>query len=127
MVACSYGVAFGAIQQLPQIVPGLDTVKAKVAAATEGKPDPQAKAIAGSTTADHRGQLHEGARNRRPLVGRFALAMLVVHIASRRRLLRTFLVPGLIVVPLVFWALRPGPRNRLRAAGAWAGCPGSTT
>src|SRR5204863_1119363 len=29
--ACSYGAAFGAIQQLPQIVPGLPEVKAQVA------------------------------------------------------------------------------------------------
>ena len=36
MFACSYGVAFGAIQQLPQIVPGLDTVREKVAAVTAG-------------------------------------------------------------------------------------------
>ena len=50
MVACSYGVAFGAIQQLPQIVPGLDTVQAKVAAATR-RPAAGAtrSAIAGST------------------------------------------------------------------------------
>src|SRR5207245_11743220 len=30
MFACSYGAAFGAIQQIPQIVPGLGDVKAKV-------------------------------------------------------------------------------------------------
>jgi hypothetical protein len=26
-----------------------------------------------------------------------------VHFASRRRLIRTFLIPGLIILPLVFW------------------------
>jgi hypothetical protein len=39
------------------------------------------------------------------LVGRVAFAMLAAHVASRRRLLRIFQVPGLIIVPLVFgWA-----------------------
>ncbi len=37
------------------------------------------------------------------LVGRTLLAMLIIVIASRRGLLRLFQVPGLIVVPLVFW------------------------
>jgi len=36
------------------------------------------------------------------LAGRFALAMLAVHIVSRRKLLRTFMVPALVLVPLVF-------------------------
>jgi MFS family permease len=35
MVACSYGAAFGAIQQIPQIVPGLPEVRPEVAAALE--------------------------------------------------------------------------------------------
>ena len=30
MFACSYGVAFGAIQQMPQIVPGINVVKEEV-------------------------------------------------------------------------------------------------
>src|SRR5207247_144009 len=37
------------------------------------------------------------------LVGRFLLAFLALHIVSRRKLLRIFLLPGLIVVPLVFF------------------------
>ena len=36
------------------------------------------------------------------LVGRFILAYLAVHILSRRKLMRVFLVPGIILVPLVF-------------------------
>jgi len=36
------------------------------------------------------------------LAGRIALAFLAVHIVSRRRLLRIFQIPGLIVLPLVF-------------------------
>ena len=42
------------------------------------------------------------------LLGRFALALLVTNFASRRKLLRVFLLPGLIVVPLVFWAFSRG-------------------
>ena len=39
------------------------------------------------------------------LFGRFALAVLVVMIASRRKLLRLFLVPGLVLMPVIFgWA-----------------------
>ena len=36
------------------------------------------------------------------LVGRFLLAFLAVRLVSRRKLLRVFQVPGLIIVPLVF-------------------------
>jgi hypothetical protein len=36
------------------------------------------------------------------LVGRFILAFLAVRIVSRRKLLRVFQVPGLVLVPLVF-------------------------
>ncbi|HEX2476779.1 MAG TPA: MFS transporter, partial [Lacipirellulaceae bacterium] len=49
MFACSYGVAFGAIQQTPQIVPALPEVRAKVAAAAEGKPEAEAKRIRAQT------------------------------------------------------------------------------
>src|SRR5262245_35495828 len=50
MVACSFGVAFGAIQQLPQIVPSLDTVQQSVQTATAEKPPADVKRITGSTT-----------------------------------------------------------------------------
>lgn len=36
------------------------------------------------------------------LFGRFLLALLIVRIASRQTLLRYFLIPGLLIVPLVF-------------------------
>ena len=35
-------------------------------------------------------------------MGRFLLAFLAIRILSRRNLLRVFLVPGLILVPLIF-------------------------
>lgn len=107
MFACSYGVAFGAIQQLPQILPGLDTVRSAVATATAGKPESAAKAIGAKTTQEIVAN-YTKAQEMGGLIGRFALAILVVHVASRRRLLRLFLVPGLVVVPLVFWGLMRG-------------------
>jgi MFS family permease len=107
MVACSYGVAFGAIQQLQQIVPGLDTVKARVAAATEGLPPEKAKPVAGSTGTVIAAN-YTKAQELGGLFGRFALAFLVVRITSRRKLLRAFLVPGLVVLPLVFWGFSRG-------------------
>jgi MFS family permease len=107
MVACSYAVAFGAIQQLQQIVPGVDAVQTQMQAASEGKAPPEAaRAAAGVRTvaaANYTKSQEIGG-----LVGRFALAMLVVQIASRRNLLRAFVVPGLIVVPAAFWLFSRG-------------------
>jgi nitrate/nitrite transporter NarK len=88
MFACSYGAAFGAIQHIPRIVPGLAEV------ASLQRPL-QEKAV--STT-----QFYQEIGG---LAGRFALAFLAVRIISRKRLLWTFQVPGIIIVPLVFlWA-----------------------
>jgi MFS family permease len=97
MFACSYGAAFGAIQQLPQIVPGVPEVRAEV----EGKPVKEQKRIEG-LRASQVGTAQEIGG----LLGRFLLAVLVVRIVSRRKLLRVFQIPGLIIVPLVF-ALTP--------------------
>jgi MFS family permease len=107
MVACSFGVAFGAIQQLPQIVPALNTVRQKVAEATEGKPAAEAPAIAGRTTQEVVAN-YTKSQELGGLFGRFALALLVAHIASRRKLLRVFLIPGLFILPLVFWGFSRG-------------------
>lgn len=112
MFACSYGVAFGAIQQMPQIVPGIDLVKAKVAKETENVPEAQKKAAEGKaigiTVANYTKSQETGG-----LFGRFALAMLVAHIASRRVLLRFFLIPGLILIPFIFWAFAQGQERIL--------------
>lgn len=116
MFACSLGVAFGAIQQIPQIVPGL--VKFDTPA-----PPPQVTPVAppptGAAPAAPRGLPPAEIANRQRivsttvasvqswqeiggLVGRFALAVLALVIISRRWLIRIFQIPGLIVVPLVF-------------------------
>ena len=107
MFACSYGVAFGAIQQLPQIVPGIDTVRHRVQAATAGKPEAEAKLVAAKTTQETVAN-YTKAQEIGGLLGRFALAMLVANFVSRRALLRVFLWPGLVIVPLVFWAFSRG-------------------
>jgi MFS family permease len=122
MMACSFGVAFGAIQQLQQIVPGIDTVQAKIAAQTEGMAPPQAgPEAAGVRTivaANYTKSQEIGG-----LVGRFALAMLVVQIVSRRNLLRAFLVPGLLVVPGAFWLFSQG-HERVFASWTLGWLPG---
>jgi nitrate/nitrite transporter NarK len=101
MFACSFGVAFGAIQQIPQIVPALPEVRAQVAEATEGKPPKEAaiargQIVQGTAAAVTKKQEYGG------LTGRLLLAILVTVIISRRWLLRVFLFPGVIVLPLVF-------------------------
>jgi len=90
MFAFSYGAAFGAIQHMPRIVPGLAEV------APLAPPLRQAAAGAVQWWQEIGG-----------LVGRFALAAIVLLIVSRRTLLRVFQFPGLVVVPLVFY-MAPG-------------------
>ncbi|MBM3774028.1 MAG: MFS transporter [Acidobacteria bacterium] len=85
MFACSYGAAFGAIQHIPRIVPGLAEVRALPRAAIE------------QTVSSVQFYQEMGG-----LTGRLLLAYLAVRIVARRRLLRVFQVPGLAVVPLVF-------------------------
>ena len=88
--ACSLGAAFGAIQQLPQIVPALVQVDSGLA-------PPERQKIVQSTVAGVQTLQELGG-----LVGRFLLAFLAIRIVSRRKLLRVFQIPGLFIVPLVF-------------------------
>jgi MFS family permease len=89
MFACSYGAAFGAIQQMPAVVPGLSEV------ATLARPA-QEKVVGSVQAFQEVGGL----------LGRVLFAMLAVYVVSRRGLLRLFQIPGLLVLPLVF-ALAP--------------------
>ena len=107
MFVCSYGVAFGAIQQMPQIVPGLDTVQAKVREATAGVDEATAARTRGRVVQETVAN-YTKAQELGGLCGRFALAMLVAHFVSRRNLMRVFLVPGLVVLPLVFLGFARG-------------------
>ena len=86
MFACSYGAALGAIQHMPRIVPGL----AEVATLPP--------AVQQQTPANVQIWQEYGG-----LAGRLGLAALVLVIVSRRNLLRVFQIPGLLVVPLVFY------------------------
>jgi hypothetical protein len=92
MMACVYAAAFGAIQQMPRIVPGLAEVR------TLPRPV-QEQIISGVQSFQEFGGL----------AGRLILAFLAVRIVSRRRLLHLFQVPGLILLPLVF--LFPATNN----------------
>ncbi len=93
MFACAYGAAFGAIQQIPQIVPGL----AEVRQMTQGLPPPRAGLITQEVAANVTKVQEVGG-----LAGRVALAFLAVLIVSRRKLIRLFQLPGLIIMPLTF-------------------------
>jgi MFS family permease len=83
MVAMSYAAAFGAIQQFPQMIPGL----------LRGA---EPTAIQGATTGI------QGTQEIGGLIGRFLLAVLAVRIVSRRSLIRVFQIPGLVAMPIVF-------------------------
>jgi MFS family permease len=85
MMAAAYAAAFGAIQQTPRIVPGLAEVRALSRAAQEQ-----------TVSAVQSFQEFGG------LAGRILMAFLAVRILSRRRLLRLFQGPGLVLVPIVF-------------------------
>ena len=85
LFACAYGAAFGTIQQGPQVTQGLPEVAAL-------SPAERGQAVAGV----------QGAQEFGGLAGRFLAAALGLWIVSRRTLLRLFLIPGLVLTPLVF-------------------------
>jgi MFS family permease len=85
MFACAYGAAFGAIQQMPRIVPGLEEVRTL--------PVPQQQQTA---------SLVQAYQEFGGLAGRFLLAILALKIVSRQWLIRTFQIPGLFVMLFVF-------------------------
>ncbi len=111
--AASYGMAFGAIQQLSQIVPEHVSVKADMDSAASAA---QAKATAAGKplTPPQLGAIKGGARDEAVgrvtiwqevggLFGRLILAFLALKIVHRGNLLRIFQFPALIAVPLIFW------------------------
>ena len=85
MMAAAYAAAFGAIQQTPRIVPGLTELRGLPRAAVEQ-----------TVSAVQSFQEFGG------LTGRILMAFLAVRILSRRKLLRLFQVPGLVIVAFVF-------------------------
>lgn len=121
--AASYGIAFGAIQQLPQILgaqalntPNETGHAAMIADAKSavGKAATEAKAVGKELKVPEKRQIGGNASEKAVasvtlwqeiggLFGRFALAAIAVWIVSRRALFRVFQIPSLIFVPLLFW------------------------
>jgi hypothetical protein len=93
MFACSFGIAFGGLQQIQQIIPALPEVKS----ATANLPPKEAGQKRGEIISNVTKIQEIGG-----LVGRFALAVLVVRILSQRKLIRLFQIPALFAVPFLF-------------------------
>jgi MFS family permease len=170
MFACSFGAAFGAIQQTPDVVPGLADVREKVDAARAALPAPPAPpakvrpapATTPTAAADVDGlplspsapatlpstvkvaavtrpgaaphgpdprdaaqrkieqdevSRYGGYQENGGLIGRFILAILATLIISRRKLMRVFQVPGLIIVPLLYFYAATHNRSLMHVAG----------
>ncbi|MCC6494244.1 MAG: MFS transporter [Pirellulales bacterium] len=94
MFAFSFGAAFGAIQQMPRMIPGVPQVRAQL---TKETSPAERKAVEERTVSSVTKWQEIGG-----IVGRLLLAALAVRIASRRGLLRVFLIPGLIAMPVTF-------------------------
>jgi MFS family permease len=86
LVACSYALASGVIQQTPRMVPNLPEVRNLAPRAVE-------QTVSGVQLFQELGTI----------AGRLLFAFLVVRIATQRRLLRVFLVPGLIVFSCLYF------------------------
>jgi hypothetical protein len=110
MAACSFGAAFGAIQQLQDIVPGLKSdvketreymqkMENEKAEQAGKKPPTVPPRAAEQLLYNEYNKLQEIGG----LVGRFLFAVLATIIISQRRLLRAFQLPGLIFTPLFFY------------------------
>jgi MFS family permease len=118
MFAMSYGAAFGAIQQLPQIVGGLADVKALADKKAEAVPDaPDAEVTKKKRMAARKQVEQKTASNYTKvqevggLIGRFLLAVLALRIVSRKALLWVFQIPGLLIMPVVFYLFLQVPNQ----------------
>jgi MFS family permease len=115
--AASYGIAFGAIQQMPQILGapfGHAAIKqiakqasdrAETAAVQKGLPKPppgKLKQIAGNASDEAVAKVTIW-QEIGGLVGRVFFAFLTVLVVSRRSLFRMFQIPSLVAVPLLFF------------------------
>ncbi len=127
LFAASYGIAFGAIQQLPQIlawprghvqikeaaIKAEEAAKSQAieAAKASGKPAPAAPQLtkigkqAAGNASDQITSTISKWQEVGGLVGRLAFAALALWLVSRRAMLRVFLIPAMIIVPMYFWWL----------------------
>ena len=104
LTACSFAIAVGVIQQVPRIVPGTHDVRGLAPHAVEQ-----------TVTAVH---LFTNFGN---VAGRLLFAFLGVRIAARRRLLRLFVVPAMLVTPLYFVLAPEAPLWLIKAGDFLAG------
>ncbi|HTU44920.1 MAG TPA: MFS transporter [Bryobacteraceae bacterium] len=86
MTACAYAGSFGTLQHVARIVPGLPAIRNLSHTA-------QQQAVSGYQALEEFGGLF----------GRLLMAYLVVRVVNRKRLLQAFILPGLVLVPLVFF------------------------
>jgi MFS family permease len=86
MMACSYAGSFGMLQHFARIIPGTPGVR-----------------ILSTVAQEQRVSFLQGIQEAGGLAGRFLMALLAVFILSRRRLLRLFQIPGLLLIPLVMF------------------------
>lgn len=86
IMACSYAGSFGMLQHFARIIPGTPGIRTLSHTAQE-------QAV--STL--------QGVQEFGSLAGRLLMAFLAVRIVSRRRLLRLFQIPGLVLVPIVMF------------------------
>lgn len=93
MLACTYAIPYGALQQTPRIVPG-------ILAQTISSPQQIQKIVSTVFLLQELGSI----------TGRLIFGTLVARIAGRRRLLRIFIFPALLVFPLLFFF---GPKHGL--------------
>jgi hypothetical protein len=114
--ACTLGVAFGAIQQMPQMVPGLAEVQAASAQAGEaavaaaqakGEAAPAKLAAVAKQAAARHGQKIAAEYTKMQeiggLVGRCLMAVVLAAGLAWGWKLRLLQIPGLLLTPLVFW------------------------
>ena len=85
-VACLFAIAYGVLQQMPRIVPGLPAVHALAPRQVE-------QTISRVQLVQELGSIS----------GRLLLAILVARVVSQRRLLRILLVPGLVVFSFTYF------------------------
>jgi predicted MFS family arabinose efflux permease len=92
MMACAYAASFGMLQHFARIIPGAPDVRIL--------PHANQQKIVSAL---------QGVQEVGSLVGRILMAVLAILIVKRRRLLRMFQIPGLLLIPLV--VLLPAARD----------------
>jgi len=98
LTACGYAAAYGAIQQIPRIVPGLPQVRQLTVLAQE-------QAVSAVHLFGDLGNV----------AGRVLFALIVVRIGGDRRLFRCVVIPALVVFPIVYFVASRSGVGALKA------------